>query len=285
MKRLSLVVSCVCTVFFVVSALATGCVGNGAAAKTTAAALQSPLPSPTPRPTPTVILPSNARVPILMYHYVSVPPPDADKYRLDLSVAPKNFEAQLQYLAENGYTPINLYELHAYLRSGRPLPPKSVVLTFDDGYMDNYTEAFPLLKKYKMTGTFFVVSDFASSSNPAYMRWPQIKEMSDAGMNIESHSRAHTDLRTRHGDFQGLVWDTLPVLDQIEQVTGKRPRFFCYPFGKYDDAVIRMLKSEFMLGAVTTEYGKTHTLADAFSWDRVRIHGSTGLSGFAELVK
>jgi peptidoglycan/xylan/chitin deacetylase (PgdA/CDA1 family) len=229
--------------------------------------------------------PKDARVPILMYHYISVPPPNADKYRLDLSVTPKNFEAQLKYLAENGFTTISLYELHAYLSSGRPLPPKPVVLTFDDGYIDNYTEAFPLLKKYRMTGTFFVVSEFASSTNPAYMRWHHIKEMSDAGMSIESHSRAHTDLRTRRGDFQGLVWDTLPVLDQIEKVTGKRPRFFCYPFGKYDGAVIRMLKSEFMLGAVTTDYGKTHTLANAFTWDRVRIHGSTSVAGFAELVK
>ena len=263
--------------------LATGCAVNLANAKLTPTVTPSPQPSATPSPTP--VLPKDVRVPILMYHYISVPPLGADKYRVDLSVDPADFEAQLKYLAENGYATISLYELHAYLNSGRPLPPKPVVLTFDDGYMDNYTEAFPLLKKYKMTGTFFVVSEFASSSNPAYMRWQHIKEMSNAGMSIESHSRAHTDLRTRRGDFDGLVWDTLPVLDQIEQVTGKRPRFFCYPFGKYDDAVIRMLKSEFMLGAVTTAYGKTHTLADAFTWDRVRIHGSTSLAGFAESVR
>lgn len=283
MKRLSLFISGGCVFVLVMSALATGCAAQWVAAKTTATATPPHQPSRTPHPT--VVLPANVSVPILMYHYLSVPPPGADKYRLDLSVTPQNFEAQLKYLAENNYTAINLYELHAYLSAGRPLPPKPIVLTFDDGYMDNYTQAFPLLKKYKMTGTFFIVSDFASSSNPAYMHWSQIKEMSDAGMSIESHSRAHTDLRTRHGDFQGLVWDTLPVLDQIEQMTGKRPRFFCYPFGKYDDAVIRMLKSEFMLGAVTTEYGKTHVLTDAFSWDRVRIHGSTGIAGFAELVR
>ncbi|NJM41925.1 MAG: polysaccharide deacetylase family protein [Anaerolineae bacterium] len=264
--------------------LGTSCAANWATAQTTPTVTPSSRPSATPRPTPTIPPPKDARVPILMYHYISVPPPNADKYRLDLSVTPKNFEAQLKYLAENGFTTISLYELHAYLNSGRPLPPKPVVLTFDDGYIDNYTEAFPLLKKYRMTGTFFVVSEFASSTNPAYMRWNHIKEMSDAGMSIESHSRAHTDLRTRRGDFQGLVWDTLPVLDQIEKVTGKRPRFFCYPFGKYDDAVIRMLKSEFMLGAVTTDYGKTHTLANAFTWDRVRVHGGTGIAGFASLV-
>jgi peptidoglycan/xylan/chitin deacetylase (PgdA/CDA1 family) len=220
-----------------------------------------------------------------MYHYISVPPPNSDKYRIDLSVTPEKFESHLKYLAENGYTTISLYELHAYLSSARPLPPKPVVLTFDDGYIDAYTHAFPLLVKYRMTGTFFIVSEFVNSPNPAYMRWEHIKALSAAGMSIESHSRAHTDLRLRRGDFKGLVWDTLPVLDEIERHTGKRPRFFCYPFGKYDDAVIRMLKSEYMLGAVTTDYGQVHTLQNAYTWRRVRVPGAIALEGFAAALR
>ena len=245
--------------------------------------LKSPLATPTAAPTHTPDPNRVAHVPILMYHYISTPPANADRYRLDLSVSPENFEAQLNYLAENGYKTISLYDLHANLSSGAPLPPKPIVLTFDDGYRDAYIQAFPLLRKYGMVGTFFVVSDFANSDNPGYMRWPEIQEMSNAGMSIESHSRSHIDLRNR--DYQKLGWETLGPLEAIEHYTGKRPRFFCYPFGRYDANVIKVLRTEYMLGAVTTAHGSTHKLKDAFEWDRVRIHGDTTLAQFGVLVK
>ena len=115
------------------------------------------------------------------------------------------------------------------------------------------------------------------------MHWPEIQELSKAGMSIESHSRSHIDLRNR--DNEKLVWETVGPLEAIEYYTGKRPRFFCYPFGRYDDDLIRVLKSEYMLGAVTTAYGKTHRLSNAFTWDRVRIHGNTTLAQFALLIQ
>ena len=247
-----------------------------------------PIPTASPLPTPVPLTPTAdplriAQVPILMYHYISTPPANADRIRRDLSVSPENFEAQLKYLSDNGYKTISLYDLHANLSSGAPLPPKSIILTFDDGYRDAYEHAFPLLRKYGMVGTFFVVTDFASSANPDYMHWDQIQEISRAGMNIESHSRTHIDLRNR--DLPKLIWETLGPLEAIEAYTGKRPRFFCYPFGRYDDDVIRVLKSEYMLGAVTTAYGKTHRLSNALTWDRVRIHGDTTLAEFAVLIQ
>ncbi len=238
------------------------------------------MPTATPKP---VRLPASARVPILMYHYISEPPPGADRYRIDLSVTPQDFERQLRYLATNGYTTISLYDLYAHLSLGRALPPKPIVLTFDDGYRDHYEHAFPLLQKYGMRATFFITTDFINFGNPHHLTWEMVKEMSAAGMDIESHARTHRDLRNR--DFQFLVWEILGPIEQITAHTGKRPRFFCYPSGRYDDAVIRMLHSVQTWAAVTTEHGSVHTLANAMTWRRIRVHGRASLEHFAAMVR
>jgi peptidoglycan/xylan/chitin deacetylase (PgdA/CDA1 family) len=248
-------------------------------------------PTPTPRSrvtvTPTrtpVPLPASARVPILMYHYVSTPAATADRLRRDLSVTPENFEAQLKYLKDNGFTSIRLYDLHAHLAEGRPLPEKPVVLTFDDGHIDHYVTVFPLLRKYDMTATFFVVADFATFSytNPDYMNWAHAKEMARAGMDIESHGRSHRDVR--RDDFYFLVWEIDSTNKLIEANTGHKPRFFSYPAGRYSAATLRMLRSVNTLGAVTTQHGRSHTLAGNLEWTRVRVAYRTSIDGFASLV-
>jgi len=196
-----------------------------------------------------------------MYHYISVPPKDADKYRLDLSVKPGDFELQIRYLVSNGYTAISLYDLYSSLAVSATLPPKPIVLTFDDGYRDAYEYAFPLLKKYGMNGTFFVISDFINSGNPAYLTWDMVKEMSASGMSIESHTRSHPDMRNRANDF--LVWQILGPIEAITAYTGKTTTLLLLSLRKYDNAVIRVLKSVDTWAAVTTYPGTLHTLVDA----------------------
>jgi peptidoglycan/xylan/chitin deacetylase (PgdA/CDA1 family) len=222
-------------------------------------------------------------IPILMYHYISIPPKNADRIRLDLSVTPSHFENELNYLATNSYTTVSLNDIYTALATGAALPPKPVVITFDDGYHDAYTNAYTLLQKYHMTGTFFVISDMINSGNPAYMTWDMAKEMANGGMSIESHSRSHPDMRARSNDF--LIYQILGPIEAITTYTGKRPHFFCYPSGRYDAAVIRVLKSTDTWAAVTTQEGVVHSLADAMTWTRVRVHGSTTLDQFSELVK
>ena len=96
---------------------------------------------------------------ILMYHYISTPPDDADRYRRDLSVSPEQFEAQLRWLRDNGYTAISLEDVARAERRDTPCQ-SAPSLTFDDGYDDAYRNAFPLLQKHAMTGTFFVVTEW-----------------------------------------------------------------------------------------------------------------------------
>jgi peptidoglycan/xylan/chitin deacetylase (PgdA/CDA1 family) len=230
-------------------------------------------------PTP-VVLPDQVRVPILMYHYVSELPPDADRYRVDLTVLPENFYAQLQYLADAGYHTITLTDLYLHLTQGYPLPEKPVVLTFDDGYRDAYEVVFPMLLDYGFTGTFFVLATPAHFESPSYMTWAQMKEMADAGMEIQAHGRDHVDLRGRSYDY--LVYQILGIQEAIEHHTGRLPRFFCYPSGKRDADVIAVLKSTGYWGAVTTEWGQTQTRENLFEMPRLRIRGTDRLASFID---
>jgi peptidoglycan/xylan/chitin deacetylase (PgdA/CDA1 family) len=280
--------------------------------KTLVAATSTPIPSPTLAPTqtatplptststpaeiePTAIVPPapirppspdgvvrSADVPILMYHYISASPSVQDRIRYGLSVPPEMFEAQLKLLADNGYTTISLRDLYEYLALGKALPDKSIILTFDDGYFDNYANAFPILQKYDMLGTFFVLTGPADDGEAAYLTWDMITEMSNAGMDIQLHSREHLDMRNR--SFDWLVFQIIGGRQSIEGHTGKPVIFMAYPSGKYDAAVLRFLQDNNFWAAVTTASGVTHTLSEPLLWDRVRISGQTDLRAFARML-
>ena len=233
---------------------------------------------PTPPTRTPIPLPERAEVPILMYHYVSELPSDADVYRRDLTISPEAFEAQLEYLDEAGYHPITLTDLYLYLTEGYPLPEKPIVLTFDDGYRDAYEVVFPKLMDHGFPGTFFVLATPAHYESEVYLTWAQMKEMSDAGMAIEAHGRDHVDLRNRSYDF--LVYQVLGVKEAIEHHTGRTPRFFCYPSGQRDANVIKVLASAGYHAAVTTEWGQTYTRENLFEMPRFRVHGGESLKSF-----
>jgi peptidoglycan/xylan/chitin deacetylase (PgdA/CDA1 family) len=243
-----------------------------------ASAELAPVPTDTPVP-----LPERASVPILMYHYVSELPADADRYRRDLTVLPENFREQLQYLADAGYHPITLTDLYYHFTQGLPLPEKPVVLTFDDGYRDAYDVVFPMLLDYGFPGTFFVLATPAHYESADYLTWGQMKEMSGAGMAIEGHGRDHVELRGRSYDY--VVYQTLGIQEAIHYHTGRLPRFFCYPAGQYDASVIAVLQSEGYWGAVTTQWGREHTLEGFYEMGRVRVRGSDTLESFVDKLE
>ena len=234
--------------------------------------------------TPTAVpVPEQAQVPILMYHYVSELPPNPDVYRRDLTVSPETFQAHLQYMADEGYHPTTLTDLYLYLTQGLPLPQKPVILTFDDGYRDAYEVVFPMLLDYGFPGTFFVLATPAHYEWSEYLTWAEMKEMSDAGMDIQAHGRDHVDLRGQSYDF--LVYQTLGIQEAIAYHTGRLPRFFCYPSGRRDRAVIDVLESVGYWGAVTTEWGGTQTLESRFEMPRIRVRGGDRLDAFIALLE
>ncbi len=235
-----------------------------------------------PMPTPWGIYSWTLKVPILMYHYVSEPPPNADIYRVDLSVSPDSFRQQMNYLKENGYTPIDFYELSTAIVAHTELPEKPVLLTFDDGYLDNYTEAYPILQEHGFKGNFFVVTEFVDLGREGYMTWEMIEEMARNGQRIESHSRTHPDLSTKSRD--SLIWEILGSQETLAAHIGYRPRYFCYPGGTYNAETIQVLQELDFWGAVTTANGSWHGFDDRFEWRRVRIRNSTSMQEFARLV-
>ncbi len=250
----------------------------------TPTATWTPTATPTSTWTPTPLRPTpdgvqrEVRVPILMYHRIEDPPPGADIYRRDLSVSPAKFQAQLRYLAQQGYHSITLNDLALHLTVGKPLPPKPIILTFDDGYADAYTAAFPLLQEYGFVGTFFLVTSFLDHQIPDFLSWTQVEEMYAAGMRFEPHSYDHPDLRDR--SFQYLVFQTLGPKQAIEARTGEPCRFFAYPSGRYDQFVIDVLHSANYWGAVLTAQGATHRTDDLFLLHRVRVSGGDSLEDF-----
>jgi peptidoglycan/xylan/chitin deacetylase (PgdA/CDA1 family) len=256
----------------------------------TASPTSSPTPSETPTATPTPTagptpdgVARQLHVPILMYHYISVPPTGADIYRKDLSVTPARFESHLQYLSDAGYQVITLDDLLYALTQGRPLPPKPVILTFDDGYEDNYRNAFPLLRKYGMTGHFFIISDFVNAGRAGYMTWEQIKEMAAAGQLFGSHSRDHPSLRSKPVDY--LVWQALGGMEAIQEHLGYHPRWVSYPSGGYDKQVMAVYRSANYWGGLSADQGATNSLDDIFHLRRVRVRGSNTAEDLAALLE
>jgi len=223
------------------------------------------------------------RVPILMYHRVSEVPPDADVYRIDLTIAPEVFRAHMQYLHDEGYNTISLYQLNDALLRGMRLPSNPVVLTFDDGYIEHYATVFPTLQEYGFAGTFFVITGYADANNPDYLSWEQISEMADAGMSMEPHTKSHLGLVGRDNDF--LLYEVLGSFESIAEHTDRIPRMFAYPGGDYDDAALHMLASLACWRAVTTHHGVLHTTDNYLELPRVRVSGDTAVTGLAYLLQ
>ena len=241
-------------------------------------------PEPTAEPTETYPPPPDAvNVPILMYHYISDLPPDADIYRRDLTVTPERFEAQLAYLRDQGYETVTLADVYTTLTTGKPLPARPIVLTFDDGYKDAYTHAFPLLQAYGFIGEFFVLATPAHFEAPQYMTWNEMKTMAGAGMSIQAHGRDHYDLTGRPYDF--LVYQILGAREAVEAHTDQTVTFFCYPSGRHDAATEAVVESAGYLGAVTTAWGTELRLDNRYAWPRIRIKGAWGLADFAGVME
>ncbi|MGW8319672.1 MAG: polysaccharide deacetylase family protein [Candidatus Promineifilaceae bacterium] len=237
---------------------------------------------PEPLPTPVGVYSLSVKVPILMYHYISQPPEGADIYRQDLSVSPEAFRAQMQFLIDNGYTAIGLEDLSLAVVGKRVLPARPVIITVDDGYRDNYENAFPILRDLGLQATFFIATDFVDRNNQEYMSWAMIEEMAAAGMRFEPHSKSHVDLPGRSRAF--LIWEILGSRDTLEAHLGGQPRYFAYPSGRYDDAAVQIVQELGFWGAVTTQDGRWHGYNDRFLWKRVRMRYTTTLEMLPALL-
>jgi peptidoglycan/xylan/chitin deacetylase (PgdA/CDA1 family) len=239
----------------------------------TATATAEPLPTPDAQAQS-----RQARVPILMYHYVEPWPAGADEIRKNLTVRPEDFTAQMEYLHQQGYETVSLYDLVYALTLGRPLPPKAVIVTFDDGYRSLPQYAVPVMERYGYRGTIFVITEFMDNGLPAYLTWPQAESLYAQGWKIEPHSKSHEEMAGRDRAFQ--LYQMLGSIQTVAAHIGVQPRFFCYPSGKYDDTTLKLARELNLWGAVTVDFGRTHTVRDLYTLTRVRVSGPEKLSEF-----
>ena len=183
-------------------------------------------------------------IPALMYHSISEVPAG---WPADLCVAPGVFEEHLQYLKAQGYNVVTAPQAVILLKS-RQNVMNTVIVTFDDGYENNYTEAFPLLKKYGFRGNFYIVgNDVGKEKNQdgmkKYMSFAQIKEMHDQGMEIGSHSMSHDPLTSIKPEL--LPWEIYQPLNLFYQKMNFWISGIAFPNGAFNDAIIAEIRKYF----------------------------------------
>lgn len=213
-------------------------------------------------------IPQNVNVPVLMYHAVS-----DDMWGInELFVSPSSMEEQLAYIVDNGYDAIWFEDL-AHLEDY----DKPVILTFDDGYDDNYLYLFPLLQKYQVKATVFVIGNAPGTMHKATQE--QIREMSDSGLvSIQSHSYTHADMDGL--DYDSTKYEMSESKKAITRITGKEPYVLCYPTGKYNDYTLQ-LGPEYFLFGIKMNGGLYNTSSDPFLVSRYYMARYTDIYTFA----
>jgi len=219
-----------------------------------------------------------AYLPTFMFHYIeNVPADSPDQMRYNLSFSPEKLEEFLIYFRENNIQTLTFWDLKSIIEGEKEMPEKAVMLTFDDGHDNHYSEAFPLLEKYNMKGVFYVITD-KMSNDPVHLTWDQVREIADAGHEIGSHTLTHRELNTLGLD--DLKNELEASKKKIEEEINQPIISLCYPVGRYNDVVIEEAKKHYLF-ARTTEAGKQFKLNDAFRIPTTRIFPATGVGALA----
>ena len=195
---------------------------------------------------PASVILGRKEVPILCYHQIRDWKPTDSKVSKDYIMPPANLKAELQMLADSGYHTILPDQLYAYLTRGEALPSKPIMLTFDDTDEDQYTVAFPELKKHGFKGVFFIMT-ISLGKLPHYMTREQVKELVQAGNVIGSHTWDH-HMVTRYKGNDWTIQIDKPT-KQLEAITGAPIRYFAYPFGLWNKQAIPELKKRGFIAA------------------------------------
>lgn len=201
-------------------------------------------------------------VPIIMYHNVqSYARPNPN------SVSPENFVRQMSYLKEHGFQVISLAELIEGIKAGRSFSRKNVVITFDDGYENNYQYGFAILKKFGYPATIFVISDLVGQAG--YLTWEEIKEMQKFKIDVGGHTRRHAYLPDIPTEKQQ---DEIAGSKRIlEENLGWTVSTMSYPSGGFNEQIKDIAKQAGYVGACTTNRGHERSNKDVYELKRIRL--------------
>ena len=207
----------------------------------------------------------NYVVPIVMYHSVN---PNA-KPEKKLAVLTETFERQMHFLKSHHYNVLSLDSLAVLIKEKKKIPSKAIAITFDDGYKDNYIYAFPILKKYNLPATIFIITDLINRADK--LSWDEIKEMQDSGIiAFGSHALGSEPLINikSEQDLKKQIFDSKKIL---EEKLGCRINAFSYPEGRFNERIKQLVMRAGYKLAVTTNPGKRFANDDIFALKRLRI--------------
>jgi peptidoglycan/xylan/chitin deacetylase (PgdA/CDA1 family) len=226
------------------------------------------------------------RVPILMYHMVCE---SAHPLEKRYACRPSVFKRQMSYLKKAGYRVIPLAELAGLLSDKKESANRSVVLTFDDGFRDNYLNASPVLQAYGFPATIFVVSGLWGQTNQwmsgngypvrKLATMDELLQMSENGIEVGSHTVSHAPLDV--ADSEKLAREVRSSKEDIEQRLGKPVRFFAYPYGRLNEAARNAVAEAGYKAACSTRSGFNNTGTDPFILRRLEVYGTDSLWRFA----
>ena len=220
------------------------------------------------------------KLPILLYHRV-IDSPQKDS----LCIAPKVFEKQMSFLFKRGFQTIFFEELLELIKTKQSLS-KKIILTFDDGYKDNYLFAFPILKKFNFKATIFLVPSFIGKTNlwdqektqAKLLNLDQILEMKEFGFSFGAHSLTHQNLTElpKENAFREINQSKI----ELEKLLGEKISSFCYPYGKVNETVKEQVKKVGFECALASDSGPINIEEDLFEIRRIQVFPHTNLFGF-----
>lgn len=204
-------------------------------------------------------------IPVLNYHQIN------DRDHNALTVSTEQFAAQMQYLTDNGYHTITGEELADALDGKIELPDNPVLITFDDGYRDNYKNAFPILKEHQMKAMVFLISDYVSTY-PNYLTWGQAQEMQEHGIEFGSHTLNHVELNKLPSNDE-ILHQLKNSKAAIEWHLETPVHFLAYPCGSYNADVMAATKAAGYRAAFTVQYGPDRADTNHYAMNRIPIFG------------
>lgn len=232
--------------------------------------------SPTPTETWVKQGPGDITVPIILYHRIDYSPKNSRYY-----ITPEKFDEQMKLLRDWGYTSITTTMLIQAITQGTALPPRPFLLTIDDGNLDNYINAFPIMQKYGFTGVLYLVRNYINAED--YMTREQILEMHSAGWEVGSHSMNHRDLTKLKPD--DLRFEIVESRDILEEMLGIPILTFAYPFGANNESAMDYVKFAGYIGAMgASGYTPSQGTWNLFYLQRVDIRGSEDAKTFTRFL-
>lgn len=215
-------------------------------------------------------------VPILTYHSINYG-------KGSHFVTPENFVRQMEYIKKNGYTVITLDELVRGIKNKERFKRNRVVITFDDGYKDNFEYAYPVLKKFGFPAAIFLISGYIGN-NVRFMNWDQVRIMSKNNISFGGHTKSHFYLGIE-GDDEVVHEEIFGCKNAIEREIHAPVDYFCYPGGGFNQRVKEIVKEAGYKGACATNRGFAESNSDVYELKRAKVTNSDTVKPFSFWAK